>query len=121
MYRGDLTMFSFINSDNHDQWVILAIFFGLFALAGLFNKPRARQYEYYHFLLFGFLIVAANAVLIYFLNKSGATQHSILGMVLLKKMSIESSFMVFGYCLAFRGIGQFIRLQFSPSTYSKRI
>ncbi len=112
---------SIINSENLDQWIVLSIFFGLFALAGLFNKPKARQYEYYHFLLFGALIVGANAGLLHLMNMTGTVHHSLLSAVLLQKMTIENSFMVFGYCLACRGIGQFIRLQFSSSAYSNRI
>ncbi len=103
-----------------EQWVTLTIFFALFTLSGLYNRPRARQFEYFHFLVFGVMTVLANLLLLYFINKTNMGAHDLLSALLLKQTSIEGSFIIFGYCLMFRGLGQFIRLQFgSRSAYSR--
>ena len=108
-------------TDSHqtEQWIILGIFFGLFFLAGLFNRPRARQLEYYQFMLYGFLTVLVNVGILFALNKNGIEQHNIFQALMLKDLALSTSFIAFGYCLMWRGLGQFIRLQFRPrNSYS---
>ena len=102
------------------QWIVLAIFFAIFAVAGLFNKPRSRQLEYYQFVGYGVLIIIANLLLLALMNTS--TDHiSLIDSLLLQKTTIQGSFIVFGYCLISRGLGQFIRTLFISNSYRSRI
>jgi len=107
--------------DGHSQqWIVLAIFFAIFALAGLLNKPRSRQLEYFHFIGYGILIIVANLLVLALLNTS-SDNISLLDSVLLQKTTIQGSFIIFGYCLISRGVGQFIRTIFVSNSYSSRI
>lgn len=106
---------------NTDQWFVLATFFIAFALAGLFNKPKVRQFESFHFMFFGIAIIVANTSMLWVLNSNGFGEYNIVNAVLLKQVTLESCFIVFGYCLISRAIGQWFRTQFGPSTLSNRI
>ena len=102
------------------QWIVLVIFFTIFALAGLFNKPRTRQLEYFHFVGYGIVIIIANILLLALLNTS-RDNISLLDTVLLQQTTVQGSFVVFGYCLIARGLGQFVRNLFIANSYSSRI
>lgn len=111
-----------MNIEQHtqpEQWLVLIIFFVGFTISGLFNRPRAQQLEYFHFIMFGILSIVANIAVLYFLNNNSLVKHNILNSLILRDFSIEASFIIFGYCLMFRGLGQFIRLQFG-SKYSSQ-
>ena len=112
---------TYLNEGHSDQWVVLAIFFGLFAISGLFNRPRARQFESVHFYIFGALTIIANIILLVVLRKMGMSDQSIVSALTLRDLSLESSFVVLGYCLIARGFGQGIRNLVSPrSKYSSQ-
>ncbi len=103
-----------ITEGQSDQWIVLSVFFGLFAISGLINRPRSKNFEYYHLFFFGALTVIANIVLIAVMNNIGMSQQSVLSALKLNELSIESSFIVLGYCIISRGLGQFVRNIFSP-------
>jgi hypothetical protein len=103
------------------QWTILFIFFGLFFISGLFNKPKMKQFEYYHFYLVGALVIIGNLVMLSATSTNPGNYQELLSVLSLQKNSLESSFVVFGYLLICRGFGQFIRGMFGYNRYSKQI
>lgn len=105
---------TFTGDNLSDHWLVLTIFFGLFAFSGLFEGSRTKRLEYVQLFLIGMFTIMANVVLLVLLKKAGMSQQGILDALILKNLSIESSFIVFGYCLICRGVGQFIRFQFKP-------
>lgn len=102
------------NDNFSDHWLILLIFFGLFAFSGLFEGSKNRRLDSAHLFLLGMFIVMANVIVLALLQKAAMSQQGIIDALILKDLSIESSFIVFGYCLICKGIGQFIRNQFRP-------
>ncbi len=120
MSGGLLDMNSLLQDGNSQQWVVLTIFFTIFAIAGLFNKPKTKQLEYFHFVGYGILIIIANLLVLALMNTS-SDKVNLIDAVLLQKTSIQGSFIVFGYCLISRGLGQFIRTLFISKSYSSRI
>jgi len=113
-------MQTIIQEGQSQQWIVLAIFFTVFALAGLFNKPRSRQLEYFHFIGYGMLIIAINVVMLILLTTNTSGGPGLVNAVLLQETSIESSFIVFGYCMISRGLGQYLRGIFIADSYSSR-
>jgi len=103
-----------LNDSHSEQWLILSIFFVLFAISGLLNRPRARRLESYQLFFIGLFTVIANVAILAVLNKAGMSDQNIFSALLLKNLSIESSFIILGYCLISRGVGQFFRQLFAP-------
>ncbi len=113
-------MNNLLQDGRSQQWIVLAIFFAIFAIAGLFNKPRSRQLEYFHFIGYGIIVIVVNLLILALMNTS-SDNINILDSFLLQKTTIQGSFIIFGYCLIARGLGQFIRTLFIANSYSSRI
>lgn len=97
-----------------EHWALLAVFFTLFALYGLLKKPRPGH-PCATFILLGLLSVAANAGLLMLANYVGYDSYHVLALLTLKQASVESSFIIFGYCLIVSGITRLVRTFFAPA------
>jgi hypothetical protein len=97
-----------------EHWALLAVFFTLFALYGLLKKPRPGHAGGTSIVL-GLLSVAANAGLLMLANHVGYDSYDVLALLTLKLASVESSFIIFGYCLIVSGITRLVRTFFAPT------
>lgn len=97
-----------------EHWALLAVFFTLFALYGLLKKPRPGH-PCATVILAGLLSVAANAALLMLGNYAGYDSYDVLALLTLRQASVESSFIILGYCLIVSGITHLVRTIFAPA------
>lgn len=103
-----------------DQWLILSVFFAIFATCGLFCKVKPL-YEAFTVLFLGICAIAINCTLLLMAERFGIGQYSLLELLTLKQVAIESTIIIFGYCLVIKGSAQVVRgLISAPSLHSSK-
>ncbi len=98
-----------------EQWLLLGVFFLLFAVYGFTKNTRGPGCRPCSYIIFGLLALIANSLLLLIANRTGMGQFDLLQLILLKQAAIESSFIVLGYCLIVQGIAMLIRTLFEPA------
>ncbi len=108
-----------ITTHQPDQWLLLTVFFLIFAGCGLFSKARPFNDTMMTFFL-GLSAIAINCTLLVIANKVGAGGYQILDMLMLKKIAIESTIIIIGYCLVIKALGQMLRYFITPAQVRSR-
>jgi len=99
-----------------EQWLLLGIFFILFAIYGFTKSTRGAGCRPCYYIFIGLLAVAGNSLVLLMANRSGIDEFNLLQLITLKQTTIESSFIVLGYCLIVQGIAMLIRWLFLPAS-----
>lgn len=97
-----------------EHWPLLIAFFALFAVHGLSRRPGSTG-PCVSCIALGLLAVAANASVLLVVNRIGYGAYPVTELVLLQRVSIESSLIILGYCVVIRGIALFLRYVTSPN------
>ena len=101
---------------SYEQWLLLGVFFILFAVYGFTKSTQGAGCRPCYYIFIGILAVAANSLVLLIANRSGVDEFNLLQLITLKQTTIESSFIVFGYCLIVQGIAMVIRWLFLPAS-----
>jgi uncharacterized protein (DUF486 family) len=104
---------------NPEQWILLTVFFAIFAFCGFIKKPNLNLRPG-NFIIPGILLLIVNCLLLIVANKIGYDSYNLAHLLSLKQIPIESSFIVLGYCLIIRGIAIYLRYLFTPSLIKSR-
>ncbi len=96
-----------------EHWLLLSIFFAIFAIVGFIKKPRSAGHCL-PCLAAGITAIAINTVLLVVANRVGYDSFNVLDQLTLQRVSIESTFIVIGYCLMLRGLAILIRALLTP-------
>jgi hypothetical protein len=99
-----------------EQWLLLGVFFVLFAIYGFTKSTQGSGCRPCYYIFIGILAVAANSLVLLMANRSGIDDFNLLHLIMLKQTTIESSFIVLGYCLIVQGIAMLIRWLFLPAS-----
>jgi hypothetical protein len=102
-----------------DQWLLLSVFFLIFAGCGLFCKPKPAN-NILMTLFLGLSAIAINCVLLFIADRISAGSYPIMNLLTLKKITIESTIIIIGYCLVLKSLGQFLRSVITPSQIRSR-
>lgn len=97
-----------------EHWVLVAVFFAIFAGCGLFERRRRSGLGC---ISLGVLAVVGNALLLTLANRVGYGQFDLLQLLTLQDAAVESTLIVIGYCLMVRGLAQSLRLRFHPRAH----
>ena len=97
-----------------EQWLLLGVFFLIFAVYGFFKNTNSQSCRPCHYITIGLLFIVANSMILFVANRTGLESFNVVQMVTLKQTTIESSFIVFGYCLIIQDLAMFIKALFSP-------
>ncbi|NOY67561.1 MAG: hypothetical protein GXP13_09185 [Gammaproteobacteria bacterium] len=105
-----------------EHWLLLGVFFLLFAIYGFTkNNRQVAGCRPCYYIAFGVLAIVANSLIMFIANRTGVDNFNLVQMLTLKQTTIESSFIVFGYCLIIHGFAMFIRSLFlSPAIKASR-
>lgn len=104
---------------NPEQGILLAVFFLLFAYCGFVKHP-GRGLPPAYFVVWGVLAILANSIALMAMNVAGLGDYAILDLLRLKQVSIESSFVILGYCLLVRAAANYVRILMTPSALRSR-
>jgi len=99
-----------------EHWILLAVFFAIFAVYGFIKKPRSARHCL-PCLAAGILAIGANTALLMVANRVGYGSFNILHQLTLQQASIESSLIVIGYCLMLRGLAILARAILTPQNH----
>jgi len=102
-----------VTATQPEHWILLAVFFAIFAVYGFTRKPRSAHHCL-PCLAAGMLAIGTNTVLLMVANRVGYGSFNILHQLTLQQASIESSFIVIGYCLMLRGLAILARAVLTP-------
>jgi uncharacterized protein (DUF486 family) len=102
-----------VTATQPEHWILLAAFFTIFAVYGFLKKPRSARHCL-PCLAAGILAIAANTALLMVANRVGYGSFNIVHQLTLQQASIESSFIVIGYCLMLRGLAILARAMLTP-------
>lgn len=97
-----------------EHWLLVAVFFAIFAGCGLFERRRRSGAGC---MGLGILAVIANALLLVLANRIGYGQFDLLQLLMLQDATVESTLIVIGYCLMIRGFAQSLRFRLQPRTH----
>lgn len=97
-----------------EHWVLIAIFFAIFAGCGLFERRRRSGWGC---IGLGILAVGVNALLLALGNRVGYGEFDLVQLLLLQDATVESTLIVIGYCLMVRGLAQSLRLRLQPRAH----
>lgn len=101
--------------NSFEQWLLLGVFFLIFAIYGFTKTAIGQGCRPCYYLFIGLFLIVANTLVLMLLNRTGVNQFELIPLLTLKQASIESSFIVFGYCLIIQGIAMSIKAIFFPS------
>ena len=104
-----------LDGPSFEYWILIGVFFVLFAICGFNKKTRHGGCGPCHFIAIGFIIMAINCVVLMGANRIGYDEFNLLRLITLKTATIESSFIVLGYCLMIQGIAMFLKKLFMPN------
>lgn len=94
-----------------EHWVLIAVFFAIFAGCGLFERHRRSGAAC---IGLGLLALVVNVALLALANRIGYDQFDVLQLLTLQDATVESTLIVIGYCLMIRGFAQSLRMRFQP-------
>ncbi len=97
-----------------EHWVLIAVFFAIFAGCGLFERRRRSGAGC---IGLGLLALTTNAALLALANRVGYGEFDLLQLLTLQDATVESTLIVIGYCLVIRGIAQSVRMRLQPRAY----
>jgi uncharacterized protein (DUF486 family) len=97
-----------------EHWMLLGIFFLIFALYGFLKKPRSAT-QCLSCITVGLLALAVNAVALLVANRIGYGSYDIGQLLSLQRAAVESSLIIIGYCMIIRGLAMFVRGLFYPA------
>ncbi len=103
-----------------EQVILLAVFFLLFAYCGFARNPSRNGMPASYYMVWGILAILANSIALLVLDMAGLSNYPILTLLQLKAVSIESSFIVLGYCLLVRAAATMMRQIMRPSGFRTR-
>ena len=109
-------MSSVTQTPSFDQWLLLGVFFLLFAIYGFTKSTRAAGCRPCYYILFGLLALVGNSLLLLLASRAGIAQFDLIQIITLKQTTIESSFIVLGYCLIVQGIAMLLKHLFVPAS-----
>ena len=108
---------SITQTTSMEHWLLLCVFFLLFAIYGFTkNNKQVAGCRPCYYIAFGILAIVANSLMLFIANRTGLDNFNLIQMLTLKQTTIESSFIVFGYCLIIHGTAMFIRSLFIPAS-----
>lgn len=97
-----------------EHWLLVAVFFAIFAGCGLFERRRRSGANC---IGLGLLAVVANTLLLALANRVGYGQFDLVQLLLLKDATVESTLILVGYCLMIRGFVQSLRFRMQPRAH----
>lgn len=97
-----------------EHWLLVAVFFAIFAGCGLFERRRRSGAGC---IGLGALALIANVMLLALANRVGYGEFDLLQLLTLQDATVESTLIVIGYCLIIRGLAQSVRMRFHPRTH----
>lgn len=97
-----------------EHWILVAVFFAIFAGCGLFERRRRSGLGC---IGLGLLAVVANVLLLTLANRIGYGEFNLLQLLSLQDATVESTLILIGYCLMVRGFAQSLRLRLQPRTH----
>ncbi len=103
-------------SHTFEQWFLLGVFFLLFAIYGFTKTTRGSGCRPCYYLFIGLLCLVVNSLVLVMINRAGIDQFNLLQIITLKHTTIESSFIVFGYCLIVQGLAMMVKSLFLPAS-----
>jgi len=109
-----------MNSIQFEQGILLTVFFLLFAYCGFVKNPARNSMPASYYMVWGILAIIANSIALLILDTAGLSSHPILSLIQLKAVSIESSFIILGYCLLVRAAASTLRNVLSPAAFRTR-
>ena len=68
----------------------------------------------------GLCAIAVNCTLLVIADRISAGSYPILDLLMMKKIAIESTIIIIGYCLIIKALGQFLRGLITPSQIRSR-
>jgi hypothetical protein len=104
-----------VQNTQPEHWLLLAVFFGIVAICALISKPKSNS-QALPCVTLGILAVLFNSFLLLLADRIGYGSYDVLSLVTLQQASIESSFVVIGYCLVVRGFALVARSLFTQNT-----
>lgn len=99
-----------------EQWLLLGVFFVLFAIYGFTKSTQGSGCRPCYYIFIGLLVVAGNSLVLLLANRSGIDEFNLLQLITLKQTTIESSFIVLGYCLIVQGLAMLLRWFLLPAS-----
>lgn len=102
-----------------EHWILLSVFFAIFALCG-FMVPRKNSRPAAFYFAMGLLALVVNGVGLALARHLGYQAYSIFDLFTLQQVAIESTLIVFGYCLIVRAVAVFFRNSFSVKPLHRR-
>ena len=109
-----------MNSIHFEQGILLTVFFLLFAYCGFVKNPTRSSLPASYYLVWGILAILANSIALLIREAAGLSNYPILTLIQLKAVSIESSFIILGYCLLVRAAATTLRNVLSPAAFRTR-
>jgi len=103
-------------SHTFEQWFLLGVFFLMFAIYGFTKTTRGAGCRPCYYIFIGLLCMVANSLVLVMINRAGIDQFNLLHIITLKQTTIESSFIIFGYCLIIQGFAMMIKSFFLPAS-----
>ena len=107
---------SITNIPTLEQWLLLGVFFIISAVYGFTKNTKRGGCRPCYYVSFGLLSVVLNCLALFIANRVGLVHYNIIELITLKQSAIESSFIVFGYCLIIQGIAMFIKYLSLPAS-----
>lgn len=101
--------------NSFEQWLLLGIFFLIFAIYGFTKTAIGQGCRPCYYLFIGIFLIVVNALGLILLNRTGIDQFELIPILTLKQVNIESSFIIFGYCLIIQGLAMILKAIFFPS------
>ena len=99
-----------------EQWLLLGVFFLLFAIYGFTRKAKYSGCRPCYYIFFGILAIVGNALMLFIANRAGLDNFNLVKMITLEQTTLESSFIVLGYCLIIHGTAMLIKSFFVPAS-----
>lgn len=99
-----------------EQWLLLGVFFLLFAIYGFSKNIQGPGCRPCNYIIFGLLATVGNSMALLIADRTGMAEFDLLQLILLRQATIESSFIIIGYCLIVQGIAMLIKSLFVPTS-----
>ncbi|HEC28287.1 MAG TPA: hypothetical protein ENI65_01690 [Gammaproteobacteria bacterium] len=104
------------NTPTIEQWLLLGVFFIISAVYGFTKNAKRGGCRPCYYISFGLLFVVLNCLALFIANRAGLESFNLIELMTLRQTAIESSFIVFGYCLIIQGIAMFVKYLSLPAS-----